>query len=436
MPSLRTLKVFTLTAAFSLFALASAYAGDPFLTPSSISVEGPFLQGQEIRVVLYINNASTTHLRGVAQMTANGQATGVDSQYSVMPATTDENGQLSASQDPVFFYMVPSQAGQYELTFKILAWEEGDDPSNNTVSTTIYVQADFDRDGLTDEVDTDDDNDGVNDEDDVFPYNSSEHTDSDGDGAGDNSDDDDDNDGTPDIQDALPLDPNENKDTDGDGIGDNSDEDIDGDGVSNSEESITLSTDPEDPDSDGDGFDDGNDEFPNDPTEWADLDQDKQGDNFDTDIDGDGIPNEDEVPLGFDPNDPNPIARLTELASILFTNKDILFDASSSEDDSKITSYIWTFQMPDGSSKEVTGEQVNVQFLEAGKIQGTLTVIDDIGQSTTTTFAFRTWNSIWFSSAVVLPIFLLALAIFLLLRYNRRASLVKQENRPNKKAKK
>jgi hypothetical protein len=72
-----------------------------------------------------------------------------------------------------------------------------------------------------------------------------------------------DNDGVPDAVDDCPTDPNEQADTDGDGFCDNSDA------------------------------------FPDDPNEWDDTDGDGQGDNSDPDIDGDGVPNEqDDFPFG------------------------------------------------------------------------------------------------------------------------------------------
>lgn len=57
-------------------------------------------------------------------------------------------------------------------------------------------------------------------------------------------------------------------------------------------------------DRDGDGVLDDEDAFPDDPTEWADLDNDGVGDNSDPDRDGDGISNDYETQLGTDPNDP------------------------------------------------------------------------------------------------------------------------------------
>lgn len=73
-----------------------------------------------------------------------------------------------------------------------------------------------------------------------------------------------DNDGVNDDDDAFPDDPSEWSDLDQDGIGDNSDADIDGDNVLNNADA-----------------------FPYDASEWSDLDNDGTGDNSDTDIDGD-----------------------------------------------------------------------------------------------------------------------------------------------------
>ncbi len=56
-------------------------------------------------------------------------------------------------------------------------------------------------------------------------------------------------------------------------------------------------------DNDGDGHVDAEDLFPDDATEWADMDGDGTGDNSDPDRDGDGISNDYETQTGFDPND-------------------------------------------------------------------------------------------------------------------------------------
>jgi hypothetical protein len=75
-----------------------------------------------------------------------------------------------------------------------------------------------------------------------------------------------DRDGVPDSVDDFPFNPNETVDTDNDGAGDNADLDDDGDGASD-----TL------------------DAFPLDPDETADTDDDGVGDNTDTDDDADGV---------------------------------------------------------------------------------------------------------------------------------------------------
>ncbi|MCP4299542.1 MAG: hypothetical protein GY783_03060, partial [Gammaproteobacteria bacterium] len=103
----------------------------------------------------------------------------------------------------------------------------------------------------------------------------------------DSSDNDSDGDGVPDADDAFPDDPTEWADLDGDGIGDNADPDRDGDGIGNDYE-IQLGTDPDDssstpPDLDGDGV----------------------PDSLDDDRDGDGISNDYETQVGADPDDGN-----------------------------------------------------------------------------------------------------------------------------------
>lgn len=83
-------------------------------------------------------------------------------------------------------------------------------------------------------------------------------------------------------------------DTDKDGIGDKNDTDIDNDGLTNEEET-EKKTDPQNPDTDDDKINDKIDVFPLDKNEWRDTDGDKIGDNGDTDIDGDKISNEEEI---------------------------------------------------------------------------------------------------------------------------------------------
>ncbi len=158
----------------------------------------------------------------------------------------------------------------------------------------------------------------------------------DSDGIPDQLDDDLDGDGVTNSADLYPDDPTESADLDGDGIGDNSDTDMDGDGINNDYET-QLGTNPADPisvpadldsdgmpdalddDIDGDGVNNLIDSFPNDPAESSDLDGDGIGDNSDSDIDGDGFSNDEEIAGGSNPNDPNniPGANLRVLFSLI-----------------------------------------------------------------------------------------------------------------------
>lgn len=223
-------------------------------------------------------------------------------------------------------------------------------------------QKDSDKDGIDDKTEVikgtspikaDSDGDGVLDAKDLFPTDAKNWKDSDNDGIGDATDSDNDNDGLTDDQEksfgsnpfvrdtdgdglsdhkefTLATSPIK-KDTDGDGIDDSREivldldplkADSDGDGVSDSRElelginpklsdtdgdglsdgdEISKKTNPKKIDTDGDGVDDSHDAFPLDKRDWSDIDGDKIGDSKDTDIDGDGILNTDEITLKTDP---------------------------------------------------------------------------------------------------------------------------------------
>tara|TARA_B100000519_G_scaffold41139_1_gene31227 strand:- start:4 stop:1395 length:1392 start_codon:yes stop_codon:yes gene_type:complete len=160
------------------------------------------------------------------------------------------------------------------------------------------VSFDSDGDRVPDSIDIDDDNDGVNDTEDPFPNDQNEWEDFDGDGVGDNSDDDDDGDGRPDSFDVFPNDPNEWADADGDGWGNNVDPDDDNDGRCDDTtyhiiDQYGALVSNRGPDLDGDGAPDcltsaKGDEFPLDANETDDTDGDSIGNNQDTDCDGDG----------------------------------------------------------------------------------------------------------------------------------------------------
>ena len=141
---------------------------------------------------------------------------------------------------------------------------------------------DTDDDNIPNDTDNDDDNDGVNDINDDFPTDPSETTDTDDDGTGDNADTDDDDDGTPDTSDPFPFDACADTDTDGDGQPDSTvlncntslvaDDDDDDDGWTDADEILCT---------DGNPLDD--------TVQPLDTDGDLTCDEFDDDVDGDGI---------------------------------------------------------------------------------------------------------------------------------------------------
>ena len=88
-----------------------------------------------------------------------------------------------------------------------------------------------------------------------------------------------DQDGTPDPQDAFPDDPFQDTDTDGDGYGD-SQLTVDGDDCPDWPGTSTQGNVYGCTDTDGDGWADSIDIFPNDGTQWADSDGDGYGDNY------------------------------------------------------------------------------------------------------------------------------------------------------------
>jgi hypothetical protein len=98
-----------------------------------------------------------------------------------------------------------------------------------------------------------------------------------------------DEDGVADSTDNCPADSNADQlDSDSDLQGNVCDTDDDGDGLSDADE-LLASTDPLNGDSDDDGVADGSDAFPLDGTETLDTDFDGIGNNADTDDDGDGV---------------------------------------------------------------------------------------------------------------------------------------------------
>ena len=327
---------------------AHVWAGDLFVSEQSLSINNPnALQGATLTIYGEVFNRGSEDLRGVAQFvdTTSGAHIGSDIPLAL----------VAGSSSKIFTKWNNLPYGNQTVRLQIKPWDpKHDDPGNNSVELSFFIDRDTDGDHIPDEQDTDDDNDGYPDEQDAFPLDALEWWDTDGDGegnnadldddgdtlsdeyelsqdldplnadtdgdsyddakdlfpkdgeewqdsdedgTGDNRDIDDDNDGVADSEDAMPLNPQEWEDTDGDGIGNNEDLDDDGDGLADGLEK-DAKTDPRNPDTDGDGSVDGTDRFPLDPLEWEDHDKDGIGNNADDDDDNDGTPDhEDAFPL-------------------------------------------------------------------------------------------------------------------------------------------
>ena len=398
----------------SLALPAHAVGGDLSLGNSSVwfSTES-YLEGHTIRIWASVANGSTEDLLGSVRFTANGNQVGADQAVSALAGKTDE----------VFVDWVPASFGSYTIVVTVTPWESaGDNPGNNTVSKSVTVIQDTDRDGTANSSDPDDDNDGALDEEDEYPTNKEESKDSDGDGQGNNADQDDDNDGTLDADDQLPEDPKYTKDMDADGFADEIDEDIDGDALSNEDET-SRGTMIMVRDTDGDFIPDGTDHFPLDPTEWADTDEDGTGDNSDTDIDDDGILNETDP----DPSNPAPHANVDDDVMLAGIDEDLFFDAGDSLDDGEIVKYVWDF---DGETIE--GKTVTYSYDSTGTKVATLTVYDAEGQSDTVDVKVHVFGKGFLIKAISFSLFLLLLAFYLIYRYNRRA-LGKKTKKNDKK---
>lgn len=329
----------------------AATAADLILSsdPLVITPNTDVMEGQTVRLYATVRNGGDHDLIGTVKFFTGGEQIGVDQPVSV------KKGSLA---DEVFLIW-KTTAGQHKISARLYPYETtGDNPNNNYVETSFFVDADTDGDGVGNRYDVDDDNDGLRDTEeatlgtnplgsdtdgdgagdksDVFPRDPTEQLDADSDKTGDNADPDDDNDGLPDtaekslgtnpnnvdtdgdgaascndLLDKFPLNKDECQDTDGDGVGDNADAfpvdaaeqlDTDKDGVGNST----------DADDDNDGYcdtapatrgcqlhlDGTADAFPVDATEHLDSDHDGKGDNADADDDNDGTPDaKDAFPL-------------------------------------------------------------------------------------------------------------------------------------------
>ena len=138
---------------------------------------------------------------------------------------------------------------------------------------------------------------------DAFPTDATQWSDSDGDGYGDNP--------FGRLYDQFPNNPTQWIDQDGDGLGDNQNgtyadpylNDLDNDGYNDSIDILPRFYSPGD--LDADECMDEDDKFPTNALECLDTDEDGIGNNADSDDDGDGWTDADELRLGTDPLDPN-----------------------------------------------------------------------------------------------------------------------------------
>jgi len=297
--------------------LAQEYSADLALESGSIRTPGYIIAGKTVTLYATVLNNSDKDLFGAVKFYDENrqQFIGADQTVSIVAGGTDD----------VFVDWQAGEVGDSPISVRVIPWEEaGDNPDNNKITTSIYVDLDSDGDGIPDRLDPDDDNDGVEDARDAFPYDPLESVDTDGDGVGNNQDTDDDGDGVSDIEDRFPTDGSETIDTDGDGVGDNSDA------------------------------------FPFDEKESKDSDHDGLGDND-------------------DPNDENvgPVASIETESRLVSTGETVTFNALKSHDlDGDIVAYEWDF----GEGVESTSVVVDHIFKKTGDHTVTLKVFDDDGE--------------------------------------------------------
>ena len=298
--------------------LAQDFTADLSLEEGSVRTENYIIVGKTVRIYATVKNNSGQDLFGTVKFydENRGEFIGEDQPVSIIANDTDD----------VFVDWDAKSVGEYPISARVIPWEEaGDNPDNNKVTTSIYVDIDSDGDGIPNRLDPDDDNDVVLDTNDAFPQDPKESLDTDGDGIGNNVDTDDDGDGVPDTQDAFPLDSKESKDTDNDGVGDNSDA------------------------------------FPNDPTEWVDSDQDGLGDKADPNSNNKG---------------PQDVYIETE-SNVVPAGSPVIFNALKAYDpDGEIVSYEWDF----GKGVESTSVITEKVFEKPGTYDVTLKVTDDKGE--------------------------------------------------------
>lgn len=332
-------KTILITGLLSLLFTAPAFAedgGDLALEKGSIRAKDAVIVGKTVRIYATVKNNSPVDLLGTVKFfdETKGAFIGDDQPVSAVANGTDE----------VFVDWEADSVGEKTITARVIPWVDvGDDPKNNKITATIYVDEDSDGDGKPNRQDPDDDNDATNDDQDAFPLDAAETKDSDNDGVGNNADEDDDNDSAPDLMDAFPEDSKETQDQDGDGVGDNADA------------------------------------FPKDPKETVDEDKDGLGANV-------------------DPDDHNlgPAPKIDLKDSVAMIGSSIEFDASGTKDpDGQVAGYSWDF----GDGSKGKGVQVKKKYEKAGNYKVTLRATDDKGEYRTTAITMtiiHRWQSIPF----------------------------------------
>lgn len=231
----------------------------------------------------------------------------------------DLDGDGNTNESDVFFVIAEASlmAGEYvtELAYEFDRQTDGVCPEYEPSPTSydIDCQAAYYSAIVTERIADitllDIDQDGVPEAQDNCPLMANpDQLDTDANGFGDVCDLDDDNDRRPDgigdvSGDNCPTTPNEDQqDFDGDGKGDVCDLDDDNDGIADEDEA-SHGTDPYNADSDGDGTVDGADNCPVIANEdQGNVDGDAYGDACDSDIDGDGVPNDSDA-FPYDPTE-------------------------------------------------------------------------------------------------------------------------------------
>ncbi len=322
---------------------------DLALQDGSIRTQANVIVGRQVRIYATVKNFSDQDLFGTVKFYDENNALFIDDDQPVSI--------IAGGTDDVFVDWNAEKVGDFPITARVIPWdEEGDNPDNNKITTSIFVDYDSDKDGIANYEDDDDDNDGVADNSDAFPLNAGESRDSDGDGIGNNADEDDDGDGVSDLEDAFPTDSSETVDSDGDGVGDNSDA------------------------------------FPNDAGETKDSDEDGVGDNSDIDNANKG-----------------PVPNIDTKDMVVSTGDTITFNALKALDpDGEIVSYEWDF----GDGVESTSVIAEKIFEKAGTYEIKLKVTDDKGESRTgmiSVTVIQKWQTF---SLIFIGILLILLVIY------------------------